>query len=513
VIPKVEAASSFEAELDYVYRTFRRLGAQPAEAEDLAQDVFVVAWRRWSEYKSDRPLRPWLAGIAHHIAQDHFRRHSRREVATEVIEQEDQAPGPEDQLSSARSRRLALRALAMLSEYHRSILIQHDLDGMAIREIADMLSLPFFTVAARLRRARLRFGDAVRQLQERGDKRLALLSAEAILDAERAVPALDPQRRARMQLHLPAQGLARPSVPASVGPLPLVPALVAVVALGTLLALLLFWRAREKTAAVPRAPSGASARSQPPRTLAPPRLMPGRLTAADSEPPSSGLARGLVAHWRFEDEPGSNVAVDSSGRGHTCLLHDLDPKAAWVAGRVGGGLDLGRTGWLECPLPEARADVHFDLSIAAWIKRERQRPFSALFTRQLPSGDEAHLFWFGLRDDLLTVWSWAWTIWTSRTLPSPEGWIHVAFVHASRETRLYINGVPVRHKNAQEPRGEGVVQSALTIGASRFRPDPLRVHHHFDGLIDEAIVYDRPLTDAEVATLAGQIKPVSGPGQ
>jgi hypothetical protein len=216
----------------------------------------------------------------------------------------------------------------------------------------------------------------------------------------------------------------------------------------------------------------------------------------------AGLARGLVGHWRFDDGPGSDIAQDSSGRGHPCLLHDLDPSAAWVSGRVGGALDLGRMGWLDCPLPQAKAGVPFDLSVAVWIKRERQRPFSALFARQLPSGDGRHLFWFGLRDDLLTVYSDSWIGWTSRTLTSFDGWIHVAFVHAGDETRLYVDGVPVRLKTGQLPRGEGVVQRSLTIGSARRRQDPLDVQHHFDGLVDEAMVYDRPLTDAEVATLA-----------
>src|SRR5688572_19892003 len=110
---------AFEEEFDHVYRTFRRLGLPPAEAEDLAQDVFVVLCRRWSDFQPDRPLRPWLVGIAHRLAMDHARSHGRREVATPELEQEDEGPGPEDRLASARARHLALRALAALPERHR----------------------------------------------------------------------------------------------------------------------------------------------------------------------------------------------------------------------------------------------------------------------------------------------------------------------------------------------------------------------------------------------------------
>jgi hypothetical protein len=78
----------------------------------------------------------------------------------------------------------------------------------------------------------------------------------------------------------------------------------------------------------------------------------------------------------------------------------------------------------------------------------------------------------------------------------------VAFVHSGRDTVLYINGVRTAQQNSDGRRGEGLVQSSLTIGAIRFAPDPLRVRQHFDGLVDEALVYDRTLTDAEVAALA-----------
>ena len=203
------AASAFEAELDHVYRTFRRLGLQPAESEDLTQEVFIVAWRRWHEYDTTRPLRPWLTGIAHHVARAQARkgqparagrRRSRRRRIT--------APDPEDQLLSARARHLALRALAMLSEEHRSILIQHDLDGVGIREIAEAASLPFFTASSRLRRARLRFAKAVKQLQRKQNdaRNAALLSAEAVLAAERPLPLLPALRRARIRSRLPSGG-------------------------------------------------------------------------------------------------------------------------------------------------------------------------------------------------------------------------------------------------------------------------------------------------------------------
>jgi RNA polymerase sigma-70 factor (ECF subfamily) len=481
------SASAFDDEFDYVYRTFRRLGASPADAEDLAQDVFVVMCRRWSDFQSDRPLRAWLTGIAHRLALDHARRHRRREVATPTIEQEDEGPRPDDQLASARARQLALQALAMLSEQHRSVLVRHELDGLSIRAIGREWSIPFFTVAARLRRARLRFARAVKQLQRRGPAPEAVLSPRAILDAERSVPPASQRRRARVRAVLlqppppAAIGGAPPARPAARWPWTAAAAAVAVAVAGSLL-----WFAL-----------GLPQRSG----------RPARAIAAASPGPAgprarAALARGLVGRWRFEDGPGSAVARDWSGNGRSCLLHDLDLQASWVAGPAGGALDLGRTGWLDCPMPPARAGVPVALSVGIWMKPTAQRrPQSALLVRRLSGTDVSHLFWLGVRDGFLAVWSWAWTGWTTGALPSPDAWTHVAFVHGADETRLYVNGVLVRRKLEQVPRGEGEAGS-LTIGAMPVSDAAQGVRHHFDGLVDEAVVYDRVLDDAEIAALA-----------
>jgi RNA polymerase sigma-70 factor (ECF subfamily) len=485
-------ARAFEQEFDHVYRTLRRLGLQPAEAEDLAQDVFVVLWRRWDDFRSDQPLRPWLVGIAHRVAMEHTRKRRRREVVTFELEQEDHAPGPDERLASARARRLVLEALAILPERHRAVLVRHDLDGLSIRGIAEEWSIPFFTVAARLRRARLRFAKAVKQVQLRDGKRGALLPASLLLDAERSVPPAPAFLRALMRDRLTTLGQGAPPAvpaPAAVPLAPAIPRALKLGAIGVATAVVLLIGAFGRGA-----PTSASAVAEP-------------RAAGSLDQSGAALTRGPVAHWGFEDGPGSEVAQDSTGNGRSCLLHDLDAQTAWVEeGPVGRALDLGATGWLECPLPEARAGVPFELSVAIWMKREprKEKRDTVLLTRQLDGSGPEHLFWFGLREDFLAVWSWAWNGWTTGALPPPGGWTHVAFVHGGDETRLYVDGVMVRHKTDQRSRGEGLVRSALTIGGMRYQTDPPQVRHHFDGLVDEAVVYDRTLTGAEIAALASR---------
>ncbi len=46
-----------------------------SEAEDLAQETFITAWRRLAEFDGRSPLGPWLRGIAHNLLRNHWRKH------------------------------------------------------------------------------------------------------------------------------------------------------------------------------------------------------------------------------------------------------------------------------------------------------------------------------------------------------------------------------------------------------------------------------------------------------
>src|SRR2546430_8171042 len=195
----VHCIRAFETEFDYVYRALKRHGVNASDAEDLAQEVFLVMWRRWADYDTARPLRPWLAGIAFKVAHD-YRRRSGREVPGGLVDAEDQAPGAEEHLASARARTLVLRALGSLPEKQRTIIVMHDLDGASMREIADILSVPLFTAYSRLRSARQAFAKSVRRLHTlamatAGLDRLP--SPQMLLRTERVPPAAPPGTRRR----------------------------------------------------------------------------------------------------------------------------------------------------------------------------------------------------------------------------------------------------------------------------------------------------------------------------
>jgi RNA polymerase sigma-70 factor (ECF subfamily) len=156
---------AFQSEFDYLCRTLRRLGVPVADLEDEVHEVFLVLSRKWDQYDSSRPLRPYLFGIAFRIVAARKRR-SRREVSGNLEELGDTAPLPDEALEAAHARELVLRALDRVPLPRRAVLVMHDIDEIPMRSIADTLRLPLFTGYSRLRKARKEFEAAVRMLQK-----------------------------------------------------------------------------------------------------------------------------------------------------------------------------------------------------------------------------------------------------------------------------------------------------------------------------------------------------------
>src|ERR1700682_2587761 len=77
----------YDSEFGFVWNSLKRLGILDVDLEDLTQEVFVRAYHSRDEYDPQRPLRPWLFGVAFRAAST-FKRsaHQRREFA---VPQED----------------------------------------------------------------------------------------------------------------------------------------------------------------------------------------------------------------------------------------------------------------------------------------------------------------------------------------------------------------------------------------------------------------------------------------
>lgn len=163
----------FEAELSYVFHTLHRLGVRHADLEDVTHEVFVAVHRALPDYDPARPLRPWLFGFAFRFASD-YRRRARfsREVPREpAVEIADEAPRADEQIEAEQARQMVIDALQALPLERRAVLVMHDIDGCAMPEIADTLSIPLNTAYSRLRIARADFKAAVKRVRLRRGER------------------------------------------------------------------------------------------------------------------------------------------------------------------------------------------------------------------------------------------------------------------------------------------------------------------------------------------------------
>ena len=146
----------YEREFDYVWRNLGRLGVPPGDIADAVHEVFLVLYRRWNEVDHTHTMRSWLFGVARRVAATARRKD--RETPTEI-----DPPNAEDPLVAQRD--LLWRAMALLDDDRRTVVILHDFEGHTGLEIAEILEIPANTVHSRLRLARSDLLAAVHKLR------------------------------------------------------------------------------------------------------------------------------------------------------------------------------------------------------------------------------------------------------------------------------------------------------------------------------------------------------------
>jgi len=133
------------------------------DAEDLAQDVFVRAWRGLASFRGESSFRTWLYRVAINVIQSHRGRASRLRrlfgaapVSEEAEDPIESAADPEDLERRVLDRDAIDRALATLPEDLRLAVTLRDVQGLDYRTIADVTGMPMGTVESRIFRARQR---------------------------------------------------------------------------------------------------------------------------------------------------------------------------------------------------------------------------------------------------------------------------------------------------------------------------------------------------------------------
>jgi RNA polymerase sigma-70 factor (ECF subfamily) len=178
-----------------IYSLVYRILADPADAADTTQEVFLKVFRGMKHFHGQSSLKTWIYRIAVHEASNRRRwwfRHKARETSMEPLENSgaqgsglamqetlvDEGESPFDSAAHEEVRARVEQELRNIPEPYRSTVILRDLEEMSYEEIAEVLDISLGTVKSRLTRGR----DALRKrlteyIREVGPE-LGLLSPE-----------------------------------------------------------------------------------------------------------------------------------------------------------------------------------------------------------------------------------------------------------------------------------------------------------------------------------------------
>ena len=138
-----------------------------AEAEDIAQEVFLRLWTRAGQYDpAAARLSTWLHNIAYNLCIDHFRKHSR------IVDEppDDDIPGgeePDAALVSSLASNDVREGLMKLPERQRSAIIMCHYQGLSNKDAAHVLDLSVDALESLMARGRRNLKAALTERSQR----------------------------------------------------------------------------------------------------------------------------------------------------------------------------------------------------------------------------------------------------------------------------------------------------------------------------------------------------------
>ena len=144
-----------------------RQGADPATAEELAQETLLTVWRKAALYSGDKgSATTWIFTIARNLRIDRLRREVAWQPLPDDIEEEASAdPAPDEVVSEGERRDRVQAVLAGLPPDQAEVVTLAYVEGLSHSEIAGKLGLPLGTVKSRMRLAYQKVRDALEDLR------------------------------------------------------------------------------------------------------------------------------------------------------------------------------------------------------------------------------------------------------------------------------------------------------------------------------------------------------------
>ncbi len=150
-----------------IFAMIRNMIHQEADAWDLAQEVFIKAWKALPKFEAKARFSTWIYRIAHNCVYDWARKRKLRsagELNDEIFQRERIDPAsfttpsggesPDVTMAHGELRVKIETALGKLSAEHREVVVLKDVQGLSYKEIAEAMSCNLGTVMSRLYYAR-----------------------------------------------------------------------------------------------------------------------------------------------------------------------------------------------------------------------------------------------------------------------------------------------------------------------------------------------------------------------
>ncbi len=136
---------------------YKNIG-NPAEAEDITQDVFVRVWKNLRKFDQKRSFKPWIFQIAKNASIDYLRKKKSIPFSTFETDKgqnaltENISSGPVNLLDILNDKAILANAMAGLNEREQKIINLRHKEGMSFKEIADSFNESINTIKSRYRR-------------------------------------------------------------------------------------------------------------------------------------------------------------------------------------------------------------------------------------------------------------------------------------------------------------------------------------------------------------------------
>jgi len=142
-----------------LYGVAVRMLVNPADAEDMLQEIFLAAHRKLDSFRGESALGTWLYRLAVNLCLDHLR--SRTGRAIHVTDALDDEPALPDARSHGLAERVVTkmdleRAMAQLPEGCRTAFVLHDVQGLEHREVGEIMGIAEGTSKSQVHKARMR---------------------------------------------------------------------------------------------------------------------------------------------------------------------------------------------------------------------------------------------------------------------------------------------------------------------------------------------------------------------